>query len=322
MEESYAERYWRGEEDIYGEIILKHYLGQPGITALFIFCCGYPLQATPAAWAFHCYPPARHLIIFIRQTLNLKYMMNDNLSFNFWFSSKKFDFWPIYEAIKKVYPLGIQKSQGSLFDKYPGRDILSSLLTENIHNNKNYKAVWKKFEDGLKKKIGHPIVSTTYGQAPSFSSYVELLTDSFDNVKRTKEIHYAVSLLGPFYTVIGQENFQVKIDQSNFYSTAYLVVSPLNEYADTFNLLCKKIEDRFKGYRFVPFHISNSCIDGLSVYYGDHPNRIFYALFNGFLDTSVRIIGDEFYKASDWIRDGYVDDGHQWVIYPPVHQGE
>lgn len=236
----------------------------------------------------------------------------------FSFYAYKFDFWKIYDIIKKFYPIGIQKGEDKMFYSYPGLKELGDIVVENIHENDNYIARWESFTNQIENLIQKKIVGTTYGQAPSFSAFVQLGTSSFDNLTRERELHFFVSLVGPFYTVIGQDKSIIKVGDGVFRNTSYLVVSPENEFADIFNILCNKIEERFKGFRFVPFYICKQTIDGLDVrYVNDSLNSIFNALFNDHVDLNVRTLGDESYKSKDWIKEGYIDTGKGWTVYPP-----
>src|SRR5690606_35726798 len=122
----------------------------------------------------------------------------------------------------------------------------------------------------IEKEIEKKIIGTTYGQAPSFSSFVLLDSESVGDVTRTKELHFFVSLVGPSYTIVGQDNNTIKTNENRSYrSTSYIVISPEKEFADLFKLLCDKIETRFEGFRFVPFEICGQTIDGLYVRYSD-----------------------------------------------------
>jgi hypothetical protein len=146
-----------------------------------------------------------------------------------------------------------------------------------------------------------------------------LLEQTFlDSLTRTKELHFFVSLVGPFYTIIGEDVSAVKIEERHYRSTSYLVVSPEGEFADTFRLLCDKIENRFKSYRFIPFELCKQTIDGLDVDYTDeHLNKVFYALFNNHIELDIwRTIGESYYKSEDWIKEGYVDERDGWTSYP------
>jgi hypothetical protein len=241
----------------------------------------------------------------------------------FYFNYKKFDFWLIYDSIKRYYPIGVRKDEGKMYFSYPGLKELENIIVENIHENKNYVERWACFTKEIENEIGKEIIGTTYGQAPSFSAYIIQEQKTFENLTRSKEIHFYVSLVGPFYTVIAQDNNDVIMEGQPFLkhcrTTNYVVVSPEAEFKDAFVFVCAKIETRFKGFRFVPFDICTQAIEGLDVRYADdNLNAVFYALFNNHLDLSrLRVIGDNYYKSADWIKDGYVDDGNYWTAYPP-----
>jgi hypothetical protein len=238
-----------------------------------------------------------------------------------YFNSHKFDFWKIYEAIKRFYPIGVKKDQSKMYFSYPGLKELEDIVVDNIHDDNNCEERWESFTKDIEKEIGKEIIGTTYGQAPSFSSYVLLDTVSIDNLTRTKELHFFVSLVGPFYTIVGQDNNTVKLEEyENYSSTSYLVVSPENEFANVFKILCDKIENRFNGFRFVPFEICQQTIDGLNVRYSDENlDTVFHALFNDHIDmTNRRKIGNDYFKSEDWIKEGYIDTGGGWTIYPPT----
>ncbi|MCC7401708.1 MAG: hypothetical protein IT214_09500 [Chitinophagaceae bacterium] len=238
-----------------------------------------------------------------------------------YFNSDKFDFWKINEAIKYYYPIGVKKDESKMYFSYPGLKELEDIVVDNIHDDNHFIKRWVNFNKEIEKEIGKEIIGTTYGQAPSFSSYVLLDTVSVGDLTRTKELHFFVSLVGPFYSVVGQDNNAIKIDDHRSYkSTNYLVVSPEREFADIFKVLCEKIEIRFKCFRFVPFEICQQTIEGLSVRYTDENlNSIFHALFNNHVDlTIMRKFGNDYFKAEDWIKEGYVDTGGGWAIYPPT----
>lgn len=237
------------------------------------------------------------------------------------FNSDKFDFWTIYEAIKRFYPIGVNRDENKMYLSYPGLKELEDIVVDNIHDDSHFIERWDNFTKDIEKEIGKEIIGTTYGQAPSFSSFVLLDTVFVDDLTRTKELHFFVSLVGPFYTIVGQDNNAVKIDEHKIYrSTSYLVISPEKEFADIFKLLCEKIETRFKGFRFVPFEICQQTIEGLSVRYTDENlNSVFHALFNNHVDLTIwRKIGNDYFKSEDWIKENYVDTGGGWTIYSPT----
>lgn len=208
-----------------------------------------------------------------------------------------------------------------MFLSYPGLKELGAIVVDNIHNETHFTERWSNFTQEIQDETGKEVVETTYGQAPSFSSFVLLEKTSLGNLTRTKEIHFFVSLVGPFYTVIGRDASAVLLDGRYQYGGVnYLVVSPENEFADVFKLLCDKIEDRFKDYRFVPVNICVQTITGLSVRYSDEKlEAIFHALFNNSLNlTAHSRLGDDYYKSADWIKEGREGLDGGWVIMPPL----
>jgi hypothetical protein len=244
--------------------------------------------------------------------------MTHNLFETMFFNSEKFDFWKIYERIIKFYPLGITRDNTKFYETFPGRKEMIELLVENIHNNRNFHKRWVTFDKEIKKQTLKKIIGTTYGQTPCFSSYVELEKKTKNGFKHFKEIHYFVSLLGNFYTIIGENRNELTEGKNKFRTTNYLVASPENEYAEIFGLLIEQIESRFKNYKFIPFNICAQKLIGLDVRDAmEKQDTIFSAIFNNQICFNNRIVGNQFYKSEDWIKEGYIDNGTKWTVYPP-----
>ena len=237
----------------------------------------------------------------------------------FQFNTEKFDFWPIYDDIKRFYPIGIEKDERwGMYLAYPGLQKLTEVILENIYNESNYSSRWESFTSEIESITTKEIIGTTYGQAPCFSACLVLDKICVDGVIREKQIQFFVSLIGAFYSVIGQEIVSVRSDTEAYRATGYLVVSPEKEFKEVFNLLCDKIEARFKGFRFIPFEISRQTIDGLDAKYSHKKlNSIFHALFNDHIDLNTKlVVGDGYYKCEAWIKEGYVPDEGGWTMYP------
>lgn len=219
----------------------------------------------------------------------------------FYFNSQKYDFWPIYESIKQYYPLGISR-EGSLFFQYSGLDELGKLIEENIHDETNFKQRWDDFEKKLGLLADKEVIGTTYGQSPSFSAYLILESLKLSDRTLNKELFFAVSLVGKFYTVIGRDKTQINLSEITFSeSTNLLIVSPEGIYQSFFEIVCFQIEQQFDGYRYVPFEIATQYLEGLHVMYTDDPaDKIFNAIFSEQIDLNANIIGDRYYKSSSW----------------------
>ncbi|AEV99769.1 hypothetical protein A4D02_26220 [Niastella koreensis] len=237
-----------------------------------------------------------------------------------YFNPDMFDFGKVFDSIKHFYPIGVKKNESRLDFSYPGFKELESIIIDNIHSVKHFEDRWSVFIREIEAEFNKETIGTTYGQAPSFSAFVLLEKSTFDNLTRTKEVHFFVSLVGPYYTIIGLDSNTVKIEEKNYRSTNYLVVSPENEFAQIFRLLCDKIETRFEGFRFIPIDLCRQVIDGLNVRYSaENLNTVFHALFNDHIDLAVNsTIGNEYYKSEDWIKEGSVDISGGWTAYPPI----
>jgi hypothetical protein len=236
----------------------------------------------------------------------------------FHFNTDKFDFWPLYDRIKKFYPLGIRKEDEQTYKAYPGLLELQAIIEENIHDGQNYRSRWSDPITAFGQNNNMPVTGTTGAFFPSFSALVEISREISAEVTRIKDLSVFVSLAGPFYTVIAQDRNELSIAGKYFRSTNYLVVSPEGEFAAPFQTLCEFIEEHFKGFRFVPFHICRSTIYGLENWHNEKPhNSVFVALFNDHIDLDTFALGDIYHKVDDWIKEGYVSSGDGWTSYPP-----
>src|SRR5258705_9571059 len=134
----------------------------------------------------------------------------------------KYNFWPIHQAIKTYYPLGLDRDFNFYFD-CPGYTNLIKLLEENIHDNENYRLRWEDFCSKLEKEI----VRTTYGHLPCFSAYVLLDKKTSDDLVRTKELYFFVSLPGSLFSIICRDGSQIEYEKDHsHWITNYIPVSP------------------------------------------------------------------------------------------------
>lgn len=235
------------------------------------------------------------------------------------FNSRKYDFAKISESIRHFYPISISKEDSSYFS-YPGIIDLEKLIVDNIHNESNLKSRWAALMKEIQDQLQKPVIGTIYGQVPSFSAFTQLETSSLDNLTRTKELHFYVSLLGPFYTIIGQDNNIVKVGEKHFGTTNYLTVSPESEYTDAFKLVADKIENLFSGYRFVPYGIYHQKVEGLHLPYTDAAaDTIFHALFTDNTKLTAYVMGDWGYGYDQWINADF-DGIETIVILSPPNQ--
>jgi hypothetical protein len=249
-------------------------------------------------------------------------MKTNHVSFSF--NPDRHNFWPIYETIVKYYPIGISKGS-PLYLRYPGTKALEEIVVKNIHDKDTYNTSWTSFEKSVNDQFGKEVVGTTYSQAPSFSAFLKLNSWQQQQVSIRKELHFAVSLAGPFFTIFGKEVASFKeLDGKGEYPSTYessivLTVSPFEEYKELFIELKKSIESRFEGYKFVPFAINQDYVEGLSVRYIDQKvNTIYHALFNHqlFADDKIESFrGDEYYGYDAWEVEFPAKE--EWIILPP-----
>jgi hypothetical protein len=219
---------------------------------------------------------------------------------SFAFDSNKYDFWPLYHAIQKYYPIGIKKHQeGSIYRQYRGIQELEKLLLEKTGpKNANYKKNWVSFIEQIGKALKKKAQGTTFGFAPSHSAYLILDSTGEGDRRNYKELHFAVSHLGQFYQVYGLEksvrsSVLMHEGEEVTWQTVNLkkiVVSPLGEYRPYFERVENYITEKYKGYRLVPFKIGQTFIDGLQILHLDNENcSINMALFNDFLGLGEQV---------------------------------
>lgn len=179
-----------------------------------------------------------------------------------YFNYNKFDFWKIYNSIKHFYPIGIKKDDSKMFHSYPGLKELEKVLVDNIHDQDKFNSVWKDFTNEIESRLGKEIIGTTMSQAPSFSSFVSLETTKLDNLTRTKELHFFVSLVGPYYTVIGEDNNTIKIEDRQLRTTNYIVTSPQGELLIHLACYVTKSKVVSKGSALFPLVFANRPLKG------------------------------------------------------------
>lgn len=134
----------------------------------------------------------------------------------FYYNADKYDFMELYNSIAKYYPIGVPFENNPAYNNYPGTKEITKLLEESIHDEDNFKSGWQKIETEIQNGIQFEIIGTTYGQSPCYSSYIEIEKNKVGDLSRYKEIHFFISLLGPFYTIIGQDRNEIRIGKNFF----------------------------------------------------------------------------------------------------------
>ena len=250
------------------------------------------------------------------------------MNYNFSFRTDRYNFWPIYQALKTYYPLGIERREGGIYFKYPGIAELGKLVVENIHEKENYQSRWRDLTSKWSTELDHKIISTTYGQEPSFSAYVELQNEETSERIFEKRIHFAVSLIGPFYTLFATDlTTLIEPDPDipvasqkygrRYQQTHRSIISPYKEYSDLFVRLRSLIENDFENHKFVPYTMHSAVLNGLQVRYrDDRLNRVYHGLFNQHFDFSSTVVGDKYqYGFDQWLIEN-PNLSNDWTVNP------
>jgi hypothetical protein len=242
--------------------------------------------------------------------------MEKNFSFDF----KQYDFWPIYETIKKYYPVGIvwqeDDSEESFYQQYPGQKAKDQLIEDNIHLRKNYQQRWGKVLKLLQKQVDQSVEDTSH---PCYSGVIQLEKQETTRFILTKELHFVVSLLGPYYTLYGLDKSWLLLEGElpffpdreehqkhlNHYQTTHAItISPFLEYESIFRIVHQRLKASFPDYRFVPYPIYYQQLQGLYTGEKDSKGYIYQALFNQRLDLTAKARGDVRYGYREWLKEG------------------
>ncbi|MCF3109996.1 hypothetical protein LL912_14535 [Niabella sp. CC-SYL272] len=247
----------------------------------------------------------------------------------FRFNTEKFDFRPIYEAIKRYYPIGVD-SDPDFYRSYPGQIEFTGILNEHFYKGGNWlTASWNQLLKELSGNTNKEMINTSYGRHCCYSATRITDTITYNNRTHQNTIHFFVSLLAPFYTITGESQNILTVKEDDwlprYYSTNYFVVPPQGEFSEMFIRVEEAIETVFKGSRFVPYCINVQELEGLYLENLDTGRKpiIFNVLFNDHIhlpDPKYRPVGDTFYKNEAWTKKGYDrSKGGGWTVYSPLH---
>ncbi len=234
------------------------------------------------------------------------------LKHHFAFNNDVYNFWPIYEAIRKYYPIGIKKLERiNSYYEFQGTKEKEKLLVEQIHDQEAYQKNWGSYCSYLSKELGQKVTSTTMGQAPCLGAEVELLDQTNNHIKHIRTLHFTVSLLGPFYQIYGVDK-TIVMDPNSRRSLAGFVVnwicpSPKVFFEEIFLQVEKHLKVKYPNHRFVPFFVSQAYMNGLQVRYNDEStSTIGEALFDDFLRQHEYAPVDKNtkYGTEQWVREG------------------
>ncbi|MBO9701003.1 MAG: hypothetical protein J7604_12390 [Sporocytophaga sp.] len=227
----------------------------------------------------------------------------------------KHDFSSIHETLGKYFPIENP-------DQFNGKDIrdfvgvkrVEEILNENFFTI-NYRERWGKFRKFLKEELKEPFHNSTIAFYPCYSGIVILKEEKNNNLTYTKELHFFISLLGPFYTILGIDKAEITLEEhfnwdkenssSSYEANLVVTVSPYMEYQEPFNMLQKKIIEYFPSLKFIPYEVNIEKVEGVSLIYpdtqGDAKNSVFSALFrpDNYFNTETR--GNTHYGFDEWL---------------------
>jgi len=233
--------------------------------------------------------------------------------FNWGYS--KHDFSSIHETLGTYFPIeNPDQHIGKDIRDFEGVKKVEEILKGNFFTDKNYRERWGKFRKFLKEELKEPIHESMVAFYPCYSGIVILKEEKSNNLTYTKELHFFISLLGPFYTILGIDKAEIALehldrDEENssrsYEANLVVTVSPYLEYQEPFSILQKKIIEYFPSLKFIPYEVNIEKVDGISLIYpdteGDAKNSVFSALFrpDNYFNTETR--GNRHYGFDEWL---------------------
>lgn len=206
----------------------------------------------------------------------------------------------VADTIKEYYPIDVD-IQSSEYNDYAGTKKIDALVSENMTNNKAFGQPWKSFLTELKQSTKKRVHNSSHAHEISFSGKVVLETYQDNSMRRIKKIQFAVSLIGPYYSICGIDETLIKdkMDDREFGYPAInvITISPYEEFEKEFTSLESQIKAQFPDHKFLPIDICLSFVKGLHLSYNQEACTVYNALFNNSLDqfTSNFFRGDVHY---------------------------
>ncbi|WP_341835524.1 hypothetical protein WJU16_21845 [Chitinophaga pollutisoli] len=250
----------------------------------------------------------------------------------FTFYPETHNYWPVYDAIKKFYPIGLHPND-SLYSTYKGRKMLGDILVERVHDPVQFKE-FSGFSDKVGAAMGCEVIGWTFGQEPSLAFEVILEKIEQRPVSYARKLYFAKSLLGDFYTIYGLETTTVWKEDGErpqqYRSDNVITVSPIAEFREPFLALKQLVNEHFPHHKQVPFGILRMVMPGLHTPFdGLNESTVFHALFSQHYDAKhpFRELGDMNYAADEWLKEGVtLEDAarvqDRWVARNPFPDAE
>ncbi|WP_333865182.1 hypothetical protein [Chitinophaga sp.] len=231
------------------------------------------------------------------------------MKFYFTFDPETHDYWPVYDAIKKYYPVGLRPND-ALYYTYEGRKLLGDILVEQVHDPARFKE-FTDFSEKAGAAMGCEIIGWTFGQEPSLAFEVILERIVQKPVEYVRKLYFAKSVIGDFYTIYGLETTTVWKEDGElprqYRSDNVITVSPAAEFQDPFLQLKGLVNEHFPGHKQVPFYILRMYLHGLYTPFDElNEATVFHALFSQHFDAkhAHRALGDDTYAKNEWWKEG------------------
>jgi hypothetical protein len=236
---------------------------------------------------------------------------------------EKHDFSPIQETLIKYYPIENPQYNEENIEDFKGFKDVCEIIQDNFINTRNYKKRWTHFRTFLEQELKKTVIESMTINHPCYAGIITLQEETYNNLTYTKELHFFISLLGPYYTMFGIDKCRLKLQESRqmpgkdndilqmpFNANLALTASPYLEFEEPFLQLQGKILEYFPSLMFVPYNINRIKVEGISLVSrgGISPvkNSVFSALFqssNGyqsnFFESKTR--GSTFFGFDEWL---------------------
>ncbi|MFA0964869.1 hypothetical protein AB9P05_23875 [Roseivirga sp. BDSF3-8] len=232
--------------------------------------------------------------------------------------TEEYDYSTIYETIKRYYPPAEKGLTAGDLLKTKEYERYNRLLRSNFQDKVYYKEKWKAFKAYLKGGLDKPVRETTAVLYPCYSGAITIEKKTSGNLTYIKELHFFISLLGPYYSLIGLDRLEVtlpdllrtaeqELRERNrlYHSRVALTISPCYEYERPMKALARLIGAQFPEYRQVPFALASREWTHTALYTPDSHSAtlIFHALFGRHFPLTEKVRGDETAGCEDWRKE-------------------
>lgn len=249
--------------------------------------------------------------------------MSDELNWGY----EMHDFSAIEATLKKFHPIENSYQYNSEnIEAFRGYKDIQEIIHDNFLTTKSYKERWVLFKKFLEKALKKPVEELMTISYPCYSGSVTLEKETHKNISHTKELHFFISLLGPYYSILGFDKCSIRLKQNTlpfeiekahmervFHEDLAVTVSPYLEFEEPFIQMQKKILEYFPDLKFIPFKINQIKINGSTLLFREDvplfKHSVFSALFqpenlfhSDFLESAKKIRGDIFFGLDEWAK--------------------